>query len=78
MSPRSGAHLEQARDMDDAAVESRLFKLLGRAEPAQRVPIDFAWVHRELRRVGVTLQQLWVEYREAAASGPACPSGKGA
>ena len=62
---------EQARDMDDAAVESRLFRLLGRAEPPRRVPVDFAWVHRELRRVGVTLQQLWVEYREAAASAPA-------
>jgi transposase len=32
------------------------------------VPIDFAWVHRELSRVGVTLQTLWVEYREGAAS----------
>jgi transposase len=32
------------------------------------VPVDFAWVHRELTRVGVTLQTLWVEYREGAAS----------
>jgi transposase len=70
----SGLTWEEARALDDAAVESRLFRMLGRCEPPRRVPIDFAWVHRELRRVGVTLQQLWIEYREAAASGPATGS----
>jgi transposase len=30
-----------------------------------RASIDLAWVHRELRRKGVTLQLLWQEYREA-------------
>ena len=64
----AGLTWEQARD---AVVEARLFRLIGRSEPPGRVPIDFAWVHRELRRVGVTLQQLWVEYREAAVAGPA-------
>ena len=34
----------------------------------RRASVDFALVHRELRRTGVTLQQLWIEYREAAAS----------
>jgi len=66
----SGMTWEQAKAMDDAEVESRLFRLLGRNEPPRRAPIDFAWVHRELRRTGVTLQQLWLEYREAAAAGP--------
>lgn len=32
-----------------------------------RAPIDLPWVHRELRRKGVTLQLLWQEYREANA-----------
>ena len=59
---------EQARPLDDGAIEARLFRLIGRNEPTRRVPIDFPWVHRELRRTGVTLQQLWIEYREAAAS----------
>ena len=45
-------------------VEARLFRDKGRNEPPARVPVDFAWVHRELTRVGVTLQTLWVEYRE--------------
>ena len=67
----AGLTWEQARELDDAAVETRLFRLIGRCEPPRRVPIDFSWVHRELRRTGVTLQQLWIEYREAAASGPA-------
>jgi len=54
--------------MTDAEVEAKLFRDVGRNEPPARVPIDFAWVHRELSRVGVTLQTLWVEYREGAAS----------
>jgi transposase len=66
----AGLTWEQARELDDAAVETRLFRLVGRSEPPRRVPIDFAWVHRELRRTGVTLQQLWIEYREAAGVGP--------
>jgi transposase len=32
-----------------------------------RAPIDFGWVHRELRRTGVTLQLLWLEYRTRPA-----------
>ena len=35
-----------------------------------RAPIDLPWVHRELRRKGVTLQLLWQEYREANADRP--------
>ena len=61
---------EQAKLLDDADVEARLFRLLGRNEPPRRAPIDFGWVHRELRKVGVTLQQLWLEYRGATAAGP--------
>jgi transposase len=64
----AGLSWEQARPLDDGAIEARLFRMVGRNEPSRRVPIDFPWVHRELRRTGVTLQQLWIEYREAAAS----------
>ena len=32
-----------------------------------RAPIDLPWVHRELRRKGVTRHLLWQEYREANA-----------
>lgn len=63
---QAGLGWEQARSLSDAEVEARLFKQLGRNEPAVRAAIDFAWIHRELRRVGVTLQLLWGEYQAAA------------
>ena len=57
----------QAAALDEEEVERRLFTQVGRNEPPSRMAIDFEWVHRELRRTGVTLQLLWVEYRDAAA-----------
>ncbi len=62
-----GLTWDDARGLSDAEVESRLFRDVGRNEPPARVPIDFAWAHRELSRAGVTLQTLWVEYRQGAA-----------
>lgn len=64
-----GLTWEIAKELDDAAVEARLFRHVGRSEPAARAPIDFAWVHMELRRPGVTRQLLWTEYAEHAAAG---------
>jgi transposase len=63
---RTGIDWPTAATMTDAELEGLLFKQIGRNEPAGRTPIDFAWVHRELRRTGVTLQQLCVEYQQAA------------
>lgn len=48
-------------DMDDVALEARLGRP-GPGLPAARPLPDFAHVHAELRRVGVTLQLLWEEY----------------
>lgn len=64
---KAGLTWQQAQGMSDAEVEGRLFRHVGRNEPSTRAPIDFVWVHRELHRAGVTLQQLWLEYRQAAA-----------
>lgn len=65
---------EDARAMTDAEVEAKLFTGLNRSEPPVRVPVDFAWVHHELSKAGVTLQTLWVEYREGATTAaPAKP-----
>jgi transposase len=69
----AGLTWEVARALDDGEVEARLFRYPGRNEPPRRVPIDLPWVHRELRRIGVTLQQLWLEYRETSAQ--SFPSG---
>ncbi len=55
-------------DLDDVTLEARLFRTSGRTSVARALP-DFAWVHRELRRMGVTLQLLWHEYVESDPDG---------
>lgn len=61
---------EVAQGLSDTELETRLFRHVGRNEPRARAPIDLQWVDMELRRKGVTLQQLWVEYQEGVASEP--------
>jgi transposase len=63
----AGLTWDEAKDLSDAEVERRLFRQVGWNEPSVRAPIDFQWVHRELRRAGVTLQLLWIEYQESVA-----------
>jgi transposase len=55
-------------DLDEAALDARLFRRPFDPNLVRRDP-DFAWVHRELRRPGVTLQLLWHEYVEAEPAG---------
>ena len=79
--------------LDDRALEGRLFASAA-LPPTQARPLP-AWplVHRELRRPGVTLQLLWMEYKERHPDGyqythfflpgpasppPRCASGAGA
>jgi transposase len=51
--------------MSDAEIEARLFAKPP-APPAERRPLpDWHYVHSELRRPGVTLLLLWLEYKEA-------------
>jgi transposase len=56
-------------DLDEAQIATHL-RVPTPAIRGVRLPVDAAWVHRELRRKGVTLQLLWQEYREAAADAP--------
>ena len=65
---RAGLTWEIASELSEAEVEARLFQRIGQAEPPARSAIDFEWVHREMRKKGVTLQLLWVEYQEAVAA----------
>lgn len=48
-------------DLDDAALEARLYPRPATADPP-RAPLDLPFVHKELKRTGVTLQLLWSEY----------------
>ena len=63
----AGLRWEDAEPMSDMEVEARLFKQVGRNEPAARAPLDLGHVHLELRRTGVTLELLWTEYQQAVA-----------
>jgi transposase len=65
----AGLSWDEAEKLSDGEVEARLFAQVGRNEPATRAPIDFCWVHMELRRAGVTLELLWTEYLQAVADG---------
>jgi transposase len=62
----SGVEWAEAARMSEAELEARLFPKVPSASTA-RAPVDFSWVHRELRRTGVTLQLLWSEYVQACS-----------
>ena len=49
--------------MDERTLEARLFPGAGVPAPAQRAIPEWAHVHTELRRKGVTLSLLWQEYK---------------
>ncbi|MGH3301489.1 MAG: IS21 family transposase [Streptosporangiaceae bacterium] len=51
-------------DLDDAGLEALLYPPVLPAGTPRPQP-DWQQVHKEMRRKGVTLQLLWVEYREA-------------
>lgn len=63
-----GLDWETASGMTDAEVYAALFPGRGEAEPAYDVP-DWAEVHRELAKSGVTLKLLHGEYAAACAAG---------
>jgi transposase len=64
---RAGLGWPLPPELDEAALEARLF--VPPAPVRERVAPDLAWVHQELKRVGVTLHLLWEEYREVHPDG---------
>lgn len=63
-----GLTWERAQGMSDAEVGALLYRDEHRNVAAVRAPIDYAHVHSELHRPGVTLQLLWSEYQEGVAA----------
>ena len=55
-------------EVDEAAVEARLFATDAPAPQGRAVP-DWAALHAELKRKGVTLQLLWIEYKQHTPDG---------
>jgi len=55
-------------DMDDSALEALLFPPTAPSTVRRPEP-DWGAVHKELKRKGVTLQLLWLEYREVHPEG---------
>jgi transposase len=60
---------EQVEGLSDAELEARLFPPPPRPAPGGRALPDWAEVHRELKKKGVTLSLLWEEYRERHPQG---------
>jgi len=56
-------------DCDDARLAHLLFGSAHQPASLKRQTLDFALVHQELKRKGVTRQLLWEEYRAAHPSG---------
>jgi transposase len=57
-----------AAELTDAGLERLLYRSAAPVEKRRPEP-DWAMVHRELKRAGVTLQLLWEEYRAAHPDG---------
>jgi len=66
---RSGLSWAQAAQLDETTLERKLYPPAPRLPTAGRVQPDWVFIHRELRRKGVTLTLLWHEYRAAQPDG---------
>jgi transposase len=55
-------------EMDDAALEQALYPPTAPASVSRPLP-DWSYIHKEVRKKGVTLQLLWIEYREQFPEG---------
>ena len=59
----AGLGYEEARKLNQADLYARLYPG-NTGSPRHRYEPDYEYLHQELRRPGVTLQQLWLEYRD--------------
>jgi transposase len=66
---RAGLGWPLPAELDDAQLEAKLFTRPAPPRLGERPLPDFAEVHRELKRKGVTLMLLWQEYKEQHPNG---------
>lgn len=65
---QAGVDWPLASTLSDEELQARLYPPV-RPRSSTRVEADYATVHQELKRPGVTLQLLWQEYRAGAGDG---------
>jgi transposase len=65
---QAGLNWPLPEDLDDAALEARVFPVSPETVGPRLRP-DAAFLHQELKRPGVTLQLLWVEYLKVHPDG---------
>lgn len=63
MAKAAGVDWAVAQSLSDAQLEARLYADTA-ARPSRYTELDFAHIHRELKRPNVTLQLLWEEYSQ--------------
>jgi len=56
-------------DIDDAVLEHRLFPPVKLIDAESRSMPSMDYIHKELKRKGVTLRLLWLEYKESNPDG---------
>lgn len=66
---RAGLSWPMAEEMSDAALEERLFSRVTLPKDQMRPLPDWAEVHKQYQRKGVTLLLLWEEYKERFPEG---------
>ena len=62
---RAGLSWPLPPELDEAALANRLWSKTKDSAVARRAPPDFAAIHEQMKRKGVTRQLLWEEYRAA-------------
>lgn len=65
----AGLSWEQVAEWDDTTLEGRLFVREELPHSPTQPPPDWAMIHHELKRKGVTLYLLWEEYKAAQPAG---------
>ena len=66
---RQGLDWPKAAALSDEELERRLYPPAEKVPAGERPVVDWAVVHTELKRKGVTLQLLWQEYRDREPRG---------
>jgi transposase len=66
---RNGLDWSTAAALSDEELERRLYPPAEKVPAAERPAVDWAAVHTELKRKGVTLHLLWEEYRQREPRG---------